>query len=120
MDLTAVSRVVRFGVHLEDNYDLEVDFLGRRGLDRENSWTLELSGRHLAYQIQVDNTALFLKLMEMDCPSNVWLPVLSLLDTAANWEVIHDLVAKLEKYQIKSLRKPIIVGGIGPGGFAIA
>ena len=119
MDLTAVWRVVRFGVHLEDNYDLEVDFLGRRGLDRENSWTLELSGKHLGYQIQYDNTAVFLRLREMD-GAEEWLPVLSLLETTESWETLYDLVAKLERHEVKSLKKPIIVGEIGPDGFAIS
>ena len=113
-------RVVRCGVHLEDNYDLEVDFLGRRALDRENSWTLELSGKHLGYQIQYDNTALFLKLMEMD-GGEEWDCVLDLLDTVKSWETIYDLVAKLEQHEVKSLQRPIEIGpGGGPHSFVIA
>jgi hypothetical protein len=118
VDLTAVWRVVRCAVHLEDNFHLSVDFCGRRSLDRENSWTLEMSGRFLGYQIQHDNTALFLKLREMDGLEE-WQPVLRLLDTVKSWETIYEVIAGLEKHEVKSLARPIRIGEVWDAGDCI-
>jgi hypothetical protein len=107
MDLTAVWRVVPAGVHLEDEFDLLVEFLGRRGLDRENSWTLEMSGKWLGYQIQYDNTAVFLRLREMD-GSEDWQPILSVLDTPKSWAVIYDVIPTLEQQQLAGLFAAVI------------
>lgn len=99
----------RCSVHLQDNFDLEVDFLGRRGLDRENSFTLEMSGRHLAYHIQHDNGFVFVMLREMDSVGE-WKCVLSVADTPKSWETIYKLIADLETHEVKSLEKPIQIG----------
>ncbi len=88
-------------------------------MDREDSWTLEFSGKHLGYQIQHDNTALFLRLREMD-GGEEWDCVLSLLDTVKSWETIYDLVSKLEQHEVKSLQRPIEIGSGGPNSYLIA
>ena len=88
--------------------------VGRRALDRQNSFVVELSGRFLGYQIQTDNSGLFLRLREMDA-ADEWLPVLSLLDTSKSWRVVYSLVAKLEKHEIKSLAKPVQIGEVFDG-----
>jgi hypothetical protein len=109
---------VRCSVHLEDNFHVTVDFCGRRSLDPENSWTLELSGKHLAYQLQIDNTALFLKLREMDAGEQ-WDCVLTLLDSSKSWRTIYNLVAKLEKNEVCSLARPIQIGEVWDAGDCI-
>jgi hypothetical protein len=109
-DLTHVWRLCVHAVHLVDNYEeLSVDFLGRRALDREGSFTLEFSGRWLSYQLQHDGGFVFVRLREMDAAEE-WQTVLNLPDTAGRWSVIHDLIAGLEKYGVNSLKRPIQIG----------
>ena len=104
-----------------DELGLEIDFSGRRPLDRRATWTLEMSGRHLAYQIKLDNGWLFFRAAMMDAPEK-WHDILTAV--AANtdsWDFLKGLLAALEREQVRDLEKrPLQIGAIGPSGYVIA
>jgi hypothetical protein len=54
------------GAWLEVTLGLETLSIGRKALDREGSFTLEMSGKHLCYFIKLDGTLVFLSAQLMD------------------------------------------------------
>jgi hypothetical protein len=117
-DHTGIAAVVHAAVWLDDQLGLEILFIGRNGLDRENSSTLEASGKHLAYKVVLDNTFVFLYVQLLDVVADCEL-LISVGDTKSGWETICKIVQALERNNVKSLERPI-EAGLGPHGWVIA
>ena len=114
-----LSAMIQCAAHLEANYGLETEFCGRRGLDREQSSTLEMTSKFLAYHVLLDGGWVFVRLQLMDEAKEPEL-IVTVADNPDNWLSIYKLMRSLEEHEGKSLKRPIQVGEIGPDGFAIA
>jgi hypothetical protein len=103
-----------------DELCLEIDFSGRPPLARRAAWTLEMSGRHLAYQIKLDNGWLFFRACEMDGAK--WHQILNaVVANTDSWDFLKGLLAALEREQIRDLEtRPLQIGPVGPSGYVIA
>ena len=117
--LSSVWRMVQCGRHLEENYGLETQFLGRRGLDRPESFRLEMTGKFLAYYVQIDGGWVNLRLQLMDSGEEPEL-IVTVADGPPGWKRIYHLMCRLEEEEIKSLQKPIRIGEIGSDGIVIS
>ena len=118
-DHTGVAAMVRSAVWLDDQLGLEILFIGRGGLDRENTSKLEASGKHLTYIVVLDNTFVFLYAQVLDSceePELLW----NAGDTVENWRLICRIVGGLERNGVRCLQRPIEVGEGGPNSWVIA
>jgi hypothetical protein len=113
MGMEGVAAMVRAGVWLELRGGLEVLNIGRAGLDRKDSCTLELSGRHLFYTVFLDGGWVFLSAQPMDgvdSPERL----IGVGDGPSGWQDICHLIIALERSAIKSLTpRPLQLGTPG-------
>jgi hypothetical protein len=94
-------------------------FIGRAALDRKESCTLEAGSRWLLYTVTVNGGWVTLKLALMD---QAQLPecVLIARDGDEGWRRVSSIIRCLEREEVKSLEKPIVLGGgSGPNGYVI-
>jgi hypothetical protein len=115
---SGVSAMVRCALWLEDKLGLETLNIGREGLDPKDSCTLTMFGRHLFYAIKLDGGFVFVsaELMDAGDPPE---QLLSIGDGPEGWRTITRLIAALERNKIKSLERPIEIGGTGPNAWVI-
>jgi hypothetical protein len=74
-------------------------------------------GKWLCYYVTLDNTFVFLKVSLMDQGNEPEL-ILSVGDVDERWRELFKIIRALERDQIKSLERPIeIGGGSGPNGW---
>jgi hypothetical protein len=104
-------------VWMEDRLGREILDLARHGLDRKDSFTLEICGPHLVYLIKLDGSYIFVSAKALDVCHD-WDPLLSVGDTDDGWRTVCSLVRALERHKIQSLERPIHAG-TGPNGFVI-
>ena len=116
---TGVAAQVRAAVWLDDQLGLEILFIGRHALDREDSSTLEASGKHLSYWIILDGGFLFLHAQCLDAIADSEL-LFSIGDTKEGWHTICKVVQALERNEVRSLERPIVAGEGGPSSWVIA
>ena len=119
MSYTGVSGMVRCALWLEIQIELEILSIGRGGLDRIDSCTLEAAGKHLSYTITLDGGFLFLRVQLLDAcdPPEA---LMSVGDTKQGWETVSRVVGAMERNNIKSLERPIELGSGGPNSWIIA
>ena len=79
-------------------------------LDRKDSCTLEASGKHLLYVIVLDGGWVSLKVALMDEGVAPEL-IVTAGDGPAGWLQLCSLVRCFEREEVKSLEKPIELGG---------
>ena len=111
--------MIKCAAYLENNYGLDTEFIGRRGLDRVDSFTLEMTGKFLAYHVQIDGGWVNLRLQLMD-EAKVPELIVTVADGPPGWKKINNLMRRLEEEEIKSLQRPIQIGDIGPDGLVIS
>ena len=95
---------------LDDQLGLEILSIGRAGLDRRDSCTLEASGKHLLYVIVLDGGWVSLKVALLDRGTEPEL-IVTAGDGPQGWTQLCALVRLFERDGIKSLEKPIELGG---------
>jgi hypothetical protein len=96
-----------------------VDTIGRSGLDRENTCTLQLSGRFLFYSITVDGGSVFFHVCPMDDGSPLE-RLVSVSDTRDGWNTISRLLEALENSGVAKLQpRPLVLGEVGPNCIVI-
>jgi hypothetical protein len=117
--MSGVGSMVDLASYLSHEFAVEVLSIGREGLDRKDSCTLEMCGRHLFYVVKLDGGFVFLSACPMDrgdAPEQL----LSVGDGDVGWKTITKLIAALERNKIKSLQpRPLEIGPPGPLGFVI-
>ena len=119
MSAFGISGMVRSAAWLEIEFDLMTIFIGRRGLDRRDSCTLEICGAHLLYVVELDGGWIWVRASLMDSGNEPEL-LLREGDTAAGWAVVTRLIASMEHNAVRSLSRPIEVGyGEGPENWII-
>ena len=110
MGMEGVAAMVRAAVWLENRGGLETLNIGRGALDRKDSCTLELSGRHLFYSILLDGGFVFLSAQPMDLGDSLE-RLLAVGDGPEGWKTLCHLIVALERSGITSLTpKPIQLG----------
>jgi hypothetical protein len=113
MGMEGVAAMVRAAVWLENRGRLETLNIGRGGLDRKDSCTLELAGRHLFYSVLLDGGFVFLSAQSMDCGDSLE-RLIGVGDGPAGSQTICHLIVALERSRITSLTpKPIQLGEPG-------
>jgi hypothetical protein len=116
LKVTNVSAMVHLGVYVERS-GVNVESIGREGLDRKDSCTLIATGRWLWYSVMIDGGFVFLSACLMDKGDEPQ-QLLSVGDCSKGWETIARLIGALERNQVKSLERPIEAGE-GRDGFVI-
>ena len=109
--------MVRAALFLDVQLDIEILGIGRSGLDRKDSCTLEAVGKHLTYFVILDGGFVFLRAQVLDScrpPEELF----STGDTKEGWQLICKLIRALERNDVRSLQRPIEAGS-GPSGFVI-
>ena len=91
------------GAWLSDKFDLEVLSFGREGLAPKDSCKLEMSGRHLAYDVTLDGGWIFLSATVMD-RGDPRETLLTIADNAENWRLICQVITALERNNIRELQ----------------
>jgi hypothetical protein len=101
--ISGVASLVRCALYLDVQLDIEIMSIGRGGLERENTCTLEACGRHLSYRIVLDNTYVFLYVQVLD---SIDAPefIMSVGDCNAGWHNLCRLVRAFERNGIRSLQ----------------
>jgi hypothetical protein len=120
MSDSGVGALVKFGAWLSHRLDLEVLSCGRAGLAPKDSCNLELTGKHLLFDLTIEGGFIFLsaQLLDRGDPPE---SLASFADGLDGWKQICAIVRCLERDQIKSLAKPIeLCGGSGPNGWVIS
>jgi hypothetical protein len=106
---SGIAALVQTGAWLSHSLDLEVLSLGRRGLDREDTCTLEMVGRNLEYLIKLDAGWCFLFACPLDQTGDPAELLFSIADgDQIGWKQISAVVTGLEQSGIKGLgQRPI-------------
>ena len=116
---SGVSAMVRCALWSEMRLGLATLDIGRGGLDRQNSCTLEMSGRHLYYVVFLDGTFVSVSAQPMDSGADLE-KLMVVGDGPDGWRTICQLLQALEHSEIRSLHpRPLEIGDIGPNGFVI-
>jgi hypothetical protein len=122
MDLNGkfgVSAMVRIALHLENEWGMDVLSIGRECFDRKDSCTLSVTGKWLAYYVTLDGGWVFLRVQLLDLGDEPQ-QLLSVGDGEAGWKTICQLIAALERGEIKSLARPIEIGESGKDCWVIS
>jgi hypothetical protein len=99
--------------------DLEILSIGRAGDAPKDSCLFQMTGRFLAYDVLLDGRWIFLSAEILD-RADPRESLASFADGPDGWRQICSIVRCLERDQIKSLAKPIeLGGGSGPNGWVI-
>ena len=113
MGLEGVAAMVKAAIWLETRAGLATYYIGRGGLDRRDSCTLELAGRHLFYTVLLDGGFLFLSVQPMDGGDSPG-RLIGVGDGSGGWQTICHLIVALERSGITCLTpKPIQLGEPG-------
>jgi hypothetical protein len=115
---SGLGALIQCGAWLAQTLDLEPLYIGRRALDREDTWTLELAG-HLLYVIRLDGGWVFLYAGSMDKGDD---PEFLFSVGDANWEgwkQIARTMMALERSGITTLERRPLELGEGPNSIVI-
>ena len=92
---------------------------GRASFAPKYSCKLVMTGRHLLYDITLDGGWIFLSLSLMDkgdAPESL----VHFADGRQGWQDLAQLISALERHNVKSLERPILIGNPDcPDGYAI-
>jgi hypothetical protein len=115
--MNGVAALVRLGAFLDDTLGMEILSVGREGLDPANSCTLVATGKWLSYSVTVNGGFAFLRVALMD-RGDEFETLLSISDPDEGWRQIFTIIRNFEREEIKSLSKPLeLGGGSGPNGY---
>ena len=118
-DFHGVSALVRLALFADDHLGCEVLSIGRAGLAPKDSCTLLVTGKWLSYEVEIDGGFVFLRVAEMD-KAEPPEQLLSISDTSEGWREVFLIIRAFEREEVKSLEKPIeLGGGSGPHGWVI-
>jgi hypothetical protein len=113
MGMDGVAAMVRAAVWLEIRGGLEVLNIGRGALDRQETCTLDLFGRHLFYSVLLDGGFVFLSAQPMDCGDSLE-RLVAVGDGPEGRKTLCHLIVAFERSGIPSLTpKPIQLGEPG-------
>ena len=87
--------MARHAIWLERVAGVSVESLGRGGLDRQHSYMLEATGRHLFYSLNIDGGWIFVSAGPMDTGDSEFL--VSMADGKAGWNACSRLILALER-----------------------
>ncbi len=105
-----VSAMVHCALWCESQLGLEILDIARGALDPKDSCTLQASGKYLLYAIVLDGGWVSLKVALLDRGEEPEL-ILTTADGRQGWLQICSLVRLFEREEVKSLVKPIELGG---------
>jgi hypothetical protein len=117
---SGIGAMVYAGAWCSHTLGLEVMSIGRSVEDniKGEDYVLEMRGRFVAYRITLRGGWVSLYAAEMDAPEEFQL-LINVGDGAEGWRTIARLIAALERYQVRSLAKPIEIGESGPNSWVI-
>jgi hypothetical protein len=111
--------MVRCALWCETRLGLDTLDIGRGGLDRKDSCTLELSGAHLCYVVVLDGGFVSVSAQPMDSGESLE-KLMTVGDGPDGWRTICQLLQALEHSEIKSLHpRPLEIGGMDANGWVI-
>jgi hypothetical protein len=120
MSDSGIGAMVQSAAWMSYRLDLEVLTFGRAGDAPKDSCLLQMTGRFLAYNVLLDGGWIFLSAQLMD-KADPPESLASFADGPDGWKQVCAIVRGLERDQIKSLAKPIeLGGGSGPNGWVIS
>ena len=116
---SGIGAMVHTAAWLQQRIGLELISCGKPADAKFIDCELVLSGKHLLYSIVLDHDWLFFGVALLDRADPLE-RLLSVVDDAESWQVIGEVVAAMERSELKSLVKPIHVGSTeGPGAWLI-
>ena len=111
-DSSGWAAMARHAIWLERVAGVSVESIGRAALDRKDSFTLEASGRHLAYRLKTDGGWIFVSACPMNTGDSEFL--VSMADGKAGWNACSRLILALERSGITKLQpRPLELGEPG-------
>jgi hypothetical protein len=116
MPFTAgLSALIRLGAALELDAENEGRSMEAISIGSENSqgtYALEIAGRHLCYTVTLCGEQARVFAVLLDSPTEPDL-LLKVKDTETEWNTVFRFISSLEKYEVKSLERPIMSGPVG-------
>ena len=108
--MSAISSLIRTGAQLENDWGLETLFITCP--ESSTNCEMQTAGRFLLYVISTHAEEVHTAVALMD---SVAAPqtLLRVRDDTSGWELITRFVGSLERYEVKSLERPIMIGPIG-------
>ena len=114
-----IAGMVRCAAMLSIRHDLDVASFGRSGDAPPQSCKLEMTGRHLLYDVTLDGGWLWLGVALLDKGDPPEL-LANFPDGPEGFKDVSQIIQAFEREGIRSLEKPIeLGGGSGPNGWVI-
>ena len=111
--------MVRCAFWSEQRLGLDTLDIGRGGLDRKDSCTLEMSGAHFYYVVFLDGTFVSVSAQPLDSGEDLE-KLMTVGDGPDGWRTICRLLQAFEHSEISSLhRRPFELGEIDRNGLVI-
>jgi hypothetical protein len=108
---SGLSALIRIGAELENEFDsIEVIALGRSATAPVDDFTMEVCGQYLFYTVALAGPQIRLSAQPMDTGAAPDL-LLRTGDNENGWATTRGVIAALERYQIRSLERPIEAAG---------
>jgi hypothetical protein len=106
-----LSALIRIGAELEHEFaSIEVIEIGRPATGPEQDFTMQVCGRWLFYTVALYGPQIRLSAQPMDTGAAPDL-LLRDRDNENGWQTARGVIAALERYEIKSLERPIEAAG---------
>jgi hypothetical protein len=106
-----LSALIRIGAELEHEFaSIEVIEIGRPATGPEQDFTMQVCGRWLFYTVALYGPQIRLSAQPMDTGAAPDL-LLRDRDNENGWQTARGVIAALERYEIKSLERPMEAAG---------
>ena len=106
-----LSALIRIGAELEHEFaSIEVIEIGRPATGPEQAFTMQVCGRWLFYTVALYGPQIRLSAQSMDTGAAPDL-LLRDRDNENGWQTARGVIAALERYEIKSLERPMEAAG---------
>jgi hypothetical protein len=106
-----LSALIRIGAELEHEFaSIEVIEIGRPATGPEQDFTMQVCGRWLFYTVALYGPQIRLSAQSMDTGAAPDL-LLRDRDNENGWQTARGVIAALERYEIKSLERPMEAAG---------
>jgi hypothetical protein len=109
MNSSGISALIHIGAQLENDFGMETLSIGSPAVG-DADCILQIAAPWLAYEISLHGGAILLSAIPMDSAEPPDL-LLRDKDTETGWATTRGVINALEKYQIKSLERPIEAAG---------
>ena len=111
MSGSGLSAMIRIGAELEHQFSsIEVIEIGRPATGPEQDFTMQVCGRWLFYTVALYGPQIRLSAQPMDTGAAPDL-LLRDRDNENGWQTARGVIAALERYEIKSLERPMEAAG---------